>query len=85
MFMEYLALHDGMLQPVTTTASDLVPYGEPFRERADARPRSGVPGGLVTTDRVPSRCTCSWTYRMGKLTLKYANTACPLLNDHKPA
>jgi len=83
--MEFLALHDGMLQPVTTIAGDLVPHGEPFRERPDVRCRSGVPQGLITTDHVPGRCTCSWTYMMGKLTLKYANTACPLLSDHQPA
>ena len=76
-------MRDGMLQPVTTTAGSLVPLGEPFRDRPDIPRRSGVPEGLVTTDHVPGRCTCSWTYRMGKLTLKYSNTACPLLSDHR--
>ena len=82
--MEYLALRDGMLQPVKTAGDALVPHGEPFRERPDPRSRSGVPEGVVTVDRVPSRCTCSWSYTMGKLRLKYSNTACPVLRDHKP-
>jgi len=82
--MEYLALHDGMLQLVTTTGEELVPHGEPFRERPDPRDRSGVPAGLVTVDRVPSACTCSWAYVQGRLTLKYSNTACPVLSEHMP-
>ncbi len=83
--MEYLALRDGMLQPVTTAGDALVLHGEPFKERPDARDRSGVPLGLVTTDHVPSGCRCSWSYSMGRLTLKYSNTACPVLRDHQPA
>ena len=82
--MEYLALHDGMLQPVTTAGDTLVPHGEPFRESPDVRGRSGVPEGVVTTDRVPNDCTCSWTYIRGKLTLKYSNTSCPLMREHRP-
>ncbi len=82
--MEFLALRDGLLQPVTTTGEQLVPHGEPFKERPEARSRSGVPAGVITTDRVPSRCTCSWSYVRGKLTLKYCNTACPVLADHRP-
>jgi hypothetical protein len=81
--MEYLALRDGMLQPVTTAGSVLVPHGEPFRERPDPRSRSGKPDGVITTDRIPGRCTCSWSYVQGKLTLKYSNTACPVLSEHK--
>ncbi len=83
--MDYLALHDGMLQQVTTSGDALVLLGEPFKERADPRDRSGVPLGLVTTDHIPSGCLCSWTYTEGKLTLKYSNTACPVLRDHKPS
>jgi hypothetical protein len=83
--MEYLALHDGMLQQVTTSGDALLPHGEPFRERTDPGPRSGVPEGLVTTDRVPAECTCSWAYVQGKLTLKYSNTSCPVLREHRPA
>ena len=83
--MEFLALHDGMLQRVTTAGEELVPCGEPFRERPDGRGRSGVPAGLITAQRVPSRCTCSWAYAAGLLTLKYCNTSCPLLAEHKPA
>ncbi len=82
--MEYLALHDGMLQRVTTSGEVLVPQGEPFRERPDPTARSGAPQGLITTDRVPSECTCSWAYVQGKLTLKYSNTACPVLPEHLP-
>lgn len=81
--MEYLALHDGMLQPVTTVGESLMPHGAPFRERPEARDRSGIPLGVVTTDRVPSSCRCSWSYTMGKLRLKYSSTACPLLRDHQ--
>jgi hypothetical protein len=83
--MEYLALHDGMLQPVTTAGESLLPLGEPFRDRPEARDRSGVPLGLVTTDRIPNGCRCSWSYAKGKLTLKYSSTACPVLRDHKPS
>jgi len=83
--MEYLALHDGMLQRVTTSGDDLVPHGEPFREHPDHAGRSGVPQGLITTDRVPADCTCSWAYVLGRLTLKYSNTACPLLSEHRRA
>lgn len=82
--MEYLALHDGMLLAVTTAGDTLVPHGEPFRERPDVRGRSGVPEGVVTTDWVPNGCTCSWTYIRDKLTLKYSNTSCPLLREHRP-
>jgi len=82
--MEYLALQDGMLQQVSTDGDALVPYGEPFRERKDPRSRSGVPEGLVTTEQVPSDCTCSWAYVQGRLTLKYSNTSCPRLREHKP-
>ncbi len=82
--MEYLALHDGRLQQVTSSGGILVPHGEPFRERPDPSARSGAPPGLVTTDRVPSACTCSWAYVRGRLTLKYSNTACPVLSEHRP-
>jgi len=83
--MEYLALHDGMLQPVETAGDALVPQGEPFRERPDIKARSGVPDGVITTDRIPNGCTCSWSYTMGTLRLKYSNTSCPVLRDHRPA
>ena len=83
--MEYLALHDGMLQLVTTDGDTLVPHGEPFRERPEIVRRSGVPLGVVTADQMPSRCRCSWSYTGGKLTLKYSNTACPVLREHVPS
>jgi len=83
--MEYLALHDGKLQQVTTLGDALVPCGEPFRERPDAWGRSGAPAGLVTVERVPEACRCSWAYSQGRLTLKYSNTACPLFREHHRA
>ena len=83
--MEYLALHDGMLQQVSSSGDALVPHGEPFRERRDPSARSGAPQGVITTDVVPSECRCSWAYVQGKLTLKYSNTACPVLSKHLPA
>ena len=73
-----------MLQQVTTTGDVLELHGLPFRERTDPSARSGVPEGLVTTDHVPADCRCSWAYVQGKLTLKYSNTSCPLLRDHRP-
>jgi hypothetical protein len=82
--MEYLALRDGMLQPVKTAGTILELHGEPFRERPEARGRSGVPAGVVTTEFVPGDCRCSWAYVQGRLTLKYSSTACPLLRDHQP-
>ena len=82
--MEYLALHDGILQPVIVTGDELMPHGEPFRERPEVRRRSGVPDGVVIVDYVPGGCTCSWSYTMGRLRLKYSNTACPRLRDHRP-
>jgi hypothetical protein len=83
--MEYLALRDGMLQQVETAGDALVPHGDPFRERPDVRGRSGAPEGVITTDHIPSECRCSWAYVQGRLTLKYSNTACPLLAEHRPA
>jgi len=83
--MEYLALRDGMLQQVATVGDALVPCGEPFRERPDTPGRSGMPGRLVTADRVPEGCRCSWAYSRGRLTLKYSNTACPLFREHQRA
>jgi hypothetical protein len=74
-----------MLLPVTVAGDALMPHGEPFRERPAFRGRSGVPEGLVVVDHVPGGCTCSWSYSMGKLRLKYSNTACPRLSDHRPA
>lgn len=83
--MDYLALHDGMLQQVTAAGDELLPVGEPFRERAEPRRRSGAPDAVITADFIPGDCRCSWTYVQGRLTLKYFNTACPRLADHRPA
>jgi hypothetical protein len=83
--VEYLALRDGLLQPVTTEGEALVTQGEPFRKRPDDLGRSGVPARVVTTDRIPNGCICSWAYAQGRLTLKYSSTACPLLREHVTA
>jgi hypothetical protein len=80
--VEFLALRDGMLQQVRTAGDALEVCGEPFRQRADTS-RSGVPQRVVTADRIPSECLCSWSYVCGKLTLKYSNTACPLFEQHR--
>lgn len=83
--MEFLALRDGMLQAVSADGNALVPLGEPFRQRTQDLGRSGAPVGVVTTERVPGGCLCSWAYVGGRLTLKYSSTACPLLRDHRSA
>ncbi|HEU5421255.1 MAG TPA: hypothetical protein VFV41_26455 [Streptosporangiaceae bacterium] len=46
-----------------------------------AERRSGVPAEVITADRVPNSCTCSWAYAQGKLTLKHYNAACPVHPD----
>jgi len=74
---EWLALADGAVQEAKTegTALALVGQPQPYRPgRADRR--SGVPAEVLTSDRVPNSCTCSWAYSRGKLTLKYFNAAC---------
>jgi hypothetical protein len=65
---EWLARADGAVQEAKTEGSDLILYGE----------RSGVPAEVITADRVPNDCTCSWAYARGKLTLKHYNASCPL-------
>ena len=83
--MEYLALRDGMLQPVRTNGDALEPYAQPFRQRPDDLSHTGAPVRVVTADHVPGACRCSWAYIAGTLTLKYSSTACPLLRDHQTA
>src|SRR6266700_2507035 len=48
------------------------------RKPGRAERRSGVPAEVITSDRVPNSCTCSWAYSQGKLTLKHYNAACPV-------
>jgi hypothetical protein len=43
-----------------------------------AERRSGVPTEVITADRVPNACTCSWAYSRGRLTLKHYNAGCSL-------
>ena len=38
----------------------------------------GVPAEIITSDRVPNSCICSWAYSREKLTLKHYNAACPV-------
>jgi len=83
--VEFLALRDGMLQPVRTNGNTLEPYSDPFRKRPDDASHTGVPQRVVTAEHVPGACRCSWAYAGGRLTLKYSNTACPLLADHQAA
>lgn len=83
--MEFLALRDGLLQPVRTHGEQLEPYAEPFRVRPADSSHTGVPLRVVTADHVPAACRCSWAYTGGRLTLKYSSTACPLLRDHQTA
>ena len=83
--MEYLALRDGMLQPVRTNGDALEPCAQPFRQRPDDLSHTGAPVRVVTADHVPGACRCSWAYIAGTLTLKYSSTACPLLRDHQTA
>jgi hypothetical protein len=76
---EWLARADGAVQEARTEGSDLVLYGEPVPYRPGrAERRSGVPTEVITADRVPNNCTCSWAYTQGKLTLKHYNAGCPL-------
>ncbi len=76
---EWLARTDGAVQEAKTEGSDLVLFGEPLPyQPGRAERRSGVPTEIITADRVPNSCTCSWAYSQGKLTLKHYNAGCPL-------
>jgi hypothetical protein len=76
---EWLALADGTVQEARTEGSALALLGQPLPyQPGRAERRSGVPAEVITSDRVPNSCTCSWAYSQGKLTLKYYNAACPL-------
>jgi hypothetical protein len=76
---EWLALAGGAIQAAKTEGPALALVGEPVPYRPGrAERRSGVPTEVITSDRVPNSCTCSWAYARGKLTLKYYNAACSL-------
>ena len=76
---EWLALADGAIQEAKTDGPALALVGDPVSYRPDrAERRSGVPTEVITSDRVPNSCSCSWAYAQGKLTLKYYNAACSL-------
>ena len=76
---EWLARADGAVQEAKTQGSDLILFGEPMPYHPGrAERRSGVPTEVITADRVPNDCTCSWAYSRGKLTLKHYNAGCSL-------
>jgi hypothetical protein len=79
---EWLALADGAVQEARTESQDLTLLGLPVPyQPGRAERRSGVPAEVITADRVPNSCTCSWAYSQGKLTLKHYNAACPVHPD----
>jgi hypothetical protein len=74
---EWLALADGAVQEARTEGPALALVGQPLPyQPGRAERRSGVPSEVITSDRVPNSCTCSWAYSQGKLTLKHYNAAC---------
>jgi hypothetical protein len=76
---EWLALADGAVQEAKTDGPALALVGEPLPyQPGRAERRSGVPTEVITSDRVPNSCTCSWAYSQGKPTLKHYNAACPV-------
>jgi hypothetical protein len=77
---EWLALADGAVQEARTEGGDLSLVGEPLPYSPGRAERlgGGVPAEVITADRVPNSCTCSWAYAQAKLTLKHYNAACPV-------
>jgi hypothetical protein len=76
---EWLALADGAVQEAKTEGPVLALLGQPLPyQPGRAERRSGMPSEVITSDRVPNSCTCSWAYSQGKLTLKHYNAACPV-------
>jgi len=76
---EWLALAGGAVQEARTEGTDLALVGQPLPyQPGRAERRSGVPAEVITSERVPNSCTCSWAYSQGKLTLKHYNAACPV-------
>jgi len=76
---EWLARADGAVQEVRTEGPSLTLIGQPLPyQPGRAERRSGIPAEVITSEHVPSLCTCSWAYSQGKLTLKHYNAACPV-------
>jgi hypothetical protein len=76
---EWLALGGGAVQEAKTEGPVLALLGHPLPyQPGRAERRSGMPAEVITADRVPNSCTCSWAYSQGKLTLKHYNAACPV-------
>jgi hypothetical protein len=76
---EWLALAGGAVQEARTEGDDLALVGQPLPyQPGRAERRSGVPAEVITSERVPNSCICSWAYSQGKLTLKHYNAACPV-------
>jgi hypothetical protein len=76
---EWLALADGAVQEAKTEGPALSLLGQPVPYHPGrAERRSGMPTEVITSERVPNSCTCSWAYSQGKLTLKHYNAACPV-------
>ena len=76
---EWLALAGGAVQEAKTEGPVLALLGNPLPyQPGRAERRSGMPAEVITCDRVPNSCTCSWAYSQGKLTLKHYNAACPV-------
>ena len=74
---EWLALAGGAVQEARTEGIDLALVGQPRPyQPGRAERRSGVPSAVITAERVPNSCICSWAYTQGKLTLKHYNAAC---------
>lgn len=74
---EWLALAGGAIQEARTEGPSLALVGQPLPyEPGRADRRNGVPTEVITCERVPNSCTCSWAYSRGKLTLKHYNAAC---------
>ena len=74
---EFLALADGAIQEARTEGLSLALVGQPLPyQPGRAERRNGVPAEVITAERVPNSCTCSWAYSRGKLTLKHYNAAC---------
>ena len=74
---EWLALADGSVQEAKTEGDALALVGDPLPyQPGRAERRSGIPAEVITSDRVPNSCTCSWAYSHGKLTLKHYNASC---------
>ena len=74
---EWLALANGAVQEARTEGPALALVGRPLPyQPGRTERRSGVPNEIITSDRVPNSCTCSWAYSQGKLTLKHYNAAC---------